>query len=110
MKIRKICTINLSKCNQYRVQATSSGADFYSKLVEKEMQLYKINPNERPKYLDLLFKALKTIKPTSVEAERAFSAMGWFVTKIRNRMSDKTLDALISMRQYESKKDSQNDK
>ena len=29
-----------------------------------------------PKYLDLLFKALKTVKPTSVEAEQAFSAMG----------------------------------
>ena len=59
-----------------------------------------------PKFLDLLFKALKTVKPTSVEVERAFSAMGFFI-QIRKRMSDKTLDALISMRQYyelESKK------
>ena len=32
-----------------------------------------------PKYLDLLFKALKTVKPTSVEAERAFSAMGFLL-------------------------------
>ena len=40
-----------------------------------------------------------TIKPTSVEAKRAFSAMRFFVTKLRNRMSDKTLDALITMRQ-----------
>ena len=55
-------------------------------------------PNEQPKHLELLFKALKTIKPTSVEPERAFSAMGFFVTKIRNRMSDKTLDALITMK------------
>ena len=86
-----------------RVQATSSGADFYSKLVEKEMQLYKINPIERPKYLELLFKALKTIKPTSVEAERAFSAMGFFVTKLRNRMGDETLDGLITMRKYYQK-------
>ena len=53
--------------------------------------------------LELLFKALKTIKPTSVESERAFSAMGFFATKIRNRMSDKTLDALITMRQYYQK-------
>ena len=29
-----------------------------------------------PKYLDLLFKAPKTVKPISVEAEQAFSAMG----------------------------------
>ena len=53
-------------------------------LVEKEMQIYKIHPNERPKHLELLYKALKTIKPTSVESERAFSAMGFFVTKIRS--------------------------
>ena len=79
------------------------GTDFYTKLVDKEMQLYRINPNTRPKYLELLFKALKTIKPTSVEPERAFSAMGWFVTKIRNRMKDKTIDALISMRQFYQK-------
>ena len=75
------------------------------------MQLYKINPNERPRYLDLLFKALKTVKPTSVEAEQAFFAMGFFTPKIQNRMGDKTLDALITLRQYyEPKKYSQNDK
>ena len=32
--------------------------------------------------------------------KRAFSAMGFFATKIRNRMGDKTLDALITMRQF----------
>ena len=49
-----------------RSQASvTTSTDFYSKLVEKEMQLYKISPNERPKYLELLFKALKTIKPTT---------------------------------------------
>ena len=77
--------------------------DFYSKLVEKEMHLYKIYPKERTSYLQLLYKALMTIKPTSVEAKRAFSAMGFFVTKLRNRMSDKTLDALITMRQHHKK-------
>ena len=45
------------------------------------MQLYKINPNERPRYLDLLFKALKTVKPSSVEAEWAFSAMVFLLQK-----------------------------
>ena len=63
----------------------------------------EVNPIERPKYLELLFKALKTIKPTSVEAERAFSAMGFFVTKLRNRMGDETLDGLITMRKYYQK-------
>ena len=63
----------------------------------------EVNPIEHPKYLELLFKALKTIKPTSVEAERAFSAMGFFVTKLRNRMGDETLDGLITMRKYYQK-------
>ena len=86
------------------MSGTTTGAnDFYGKLVEKEMQLYKINPNGCPKYLELLYKALKTIKPTSVEPERAFSAMGFFVTKIRNRMSNKTLIALITRKQHYKK-------
>ena len=58
---------------------------------------------DRPKNLNLLFQALKTIKPNSVEAERAFSAIGWFLTKIRNRLGDKTLDAMLTMRQYYGK-------
>ena len=37
--------------------------DFYAKIIEKEMQLYKVNPSECPKHLELLFKALKTIMP-----------------------------------------------
>ena len=77
--------------------------DFHSKIVENEMKLYKINPAEHPKYLGLLFEALKTIKPTSVDAERAFSAMGFFQPKLRNRMGDKTLDGLITMRQFYKK-------
>ena len=76
---------------------------FYSKLVEKEMHLYKIYPKERTSYLQLLYKALMTIKTTSVEAKRAFSAMGFSVTKLRNRMSDKSLDALITIRQHYKK-------
>ena len=33
----------------------------------------------------------------------AFSAMGFFATKLRNRMGDKTLDGLITMRQFYKK-------
>ena len=45
--------------------------------------------------LQLLHKALQTVLPTSVEAERVFSAGGLFLTKLRSSMSDKTLDKLI---------------
>ena len=45
--------------------------------------------------LGRLEKALSTIQPTSVEAERAFSVAGRFLTKLRTRMLDSTLDGLV---------------
>ena len=54
----------------------------------------------KPENLENVYKALLTIKPTSVESERAFSAMGLFCTKLRNRLNDDTLNSLVMMRQY----------
>ena len=71
-------------------------------VVQKEMLLYETS-KRRPENLERLFTALKTIKPTSVEAERAFSALGYFANKIRSQMNDATLDALIFQRQYYKK-------
>jgi hypothetical protein len=41
-----------------------------------------------------------TIPPTSVEAERAFSAAGVLCTKTRSRLSDTSLDTLCFLRSY----------
>lgn len=71
-------------------------------MVQKEMLLYETS-KRRPENLERLFTALKTIKPTSVEAERAFPALGYFANKIRSQMNDDTLDALIFLRQYYKK-------
>jgi hypothetical protein len=54
----------------------------------------------RPVNLEKLFRALKSIPPTSVESERAFSSQGRFANKIRNRLNPETLDALSFLRQY----------
>jgi len=54
-----------------------------SQVVKKEMNLFDTT-KKRPENLDKLYHALLTIKPTSVEPERAFSAMELFTTKIRN--------------------------
>ena len=43
---------------------------------------------------------LLSVPPASVEAKRAFSAAGLLCTKIRSRMSDKSLDALCFLRSY----------
>ena len=48
----------------------------------------------RPANLQTLYEALLTIQPTSVDAERSFSACGLFVTKLRSRLHDSTIDAL----------------
>ena len=47
----------------------------------------------------MLFNALKTIPPTFVGAERAFSSLGLFATKIRSSLKDDTIDALIFFKQ-----------
>ena len=73
-----------------------------SRVVQKEMMLYEIN-KRRPNNLEKLYAALKTIKPTSVEAERAFLALGYFVSKIRNCLNDDTIDALLFLRHYYNK-------
>ena len=54
--------------------------------------------------LQLLFDALITMKPTSVEAERTFSAAGYFLSKLRTRMGENTLNALCFLRCYFIKK------
>ena len=61
--------------------------------------LYEITKT-RPNNLQKLYAALNTIKPTSVEAERAFSVFGYFVSKIRNRLNNDTIDGLLFSRHY----------
>lgn len=52
------------------------------------------------KYLRLLYDYLITIKPTSAEAERAFSAAGYICSSIRSRLSDETVDSICFLRSY----------
>ena len=51
-----------------------------------------------PPILQRLNKALQSIQPTSVESERVFSAAGLFLTKLRTRMGDSTIDMLLFMK------------
>ena len=47
-----------------------------------------------------LYKSIMTIQPSSVQAERIFSTAGLFSTKLRSRISDRTLDSLCFLRNY----------
>ena len=50
--------------------------------------------------LEKLYQALRSIPPTSVVSEQAFSISGSFVTKKRCRMSDDTLNDLCFLQGY----------
>ena len=67
--------------------------------LNKEMALIEATGN-KSKYLNLVDQALRTIPPTSVEAERAFSAAGLFVTKLRARLSENSIDSLMVLKYY----------
>ena len=62
--------------------------------------IYFANRGERTTRLEQLYCALKNIKPSSVDSERAFSITGMFLTKFRCRLSDDSIDALTFLRQH----------
>ena len=66
-------------------------------MVQKECEVFEAS-GIRPANLQTLYEALLTIQPTSVDAERLFSACGLFVTKLRSRLHDSTIDALCFIR------------
>lgn len=53
-------------------------------------------------YTGQAYQWLKTVVPTSVEAERVFSAVGNVVTKVRTRLNDETINALVFLKTYYS--------
>ena len=65
----------------------------------KEIAFF-IAGKEKTTALKHVYDALLVIPPTSVEAERVFSAGGLYLTKLRSRMSDETLDKLIFLKFY----------
>ena len=56
-----------------------------------------------PPILAKLFRALKTIPPSSIEAERAFSTCGLLSTRVRSRLNDDTLNALLITNKFYKK-------
>lgn len=67
------------------------------KRIRREMNLFE-NGGVRGYHLELAHKYLLSVPPTSVEPERAFSAAAYIGNKIRSRLGNETLDALIFLR------------
>ena len=67
--------------------------------IKAEMAVFE-SSGKRGRSLEQAYRYLLTVPPTSVEAERAFSAAGVLCTKLRNRLQDSTLDVLCFLRAY----------
>ena len=50
------------------------------------------------------WSCLSSFPPSSVEAERSFSAAGFFVPKLRSSLSDEMIDYLMFARSYFARK------
>ncbi|GFU24171.1 uncharacterized protein TNCV_2007571 [Trichonephila clavipes] len=71
----------------------------FNKIMKQEMQLFDSAENPKPNIIKLC-EALKTIPPTLVKADRAFSAAGSFVPKFRTRLSDKSINCFCFLKSY----------
>uniref|UniRef100_A0A8D8YA29 BED-type domain-containing protein n=1 Tax=Cacopsylla melanoneura TaxID=428564 RepID=A0A8D8YA29_9HEMI len=67
--------------------------------LRKECSLYE-SCGTRGYYLTKVYNFLRSVPPTSVEAERAFSAAGYIQNKLRSRLGDETLDCLLFLRSH----------
>jgi hAT family C-terminal dimerisation region len=67
--------------------------------IKAEMALFSSSVT-RGRCLQTVYSSLLTVPPTSVEAERAFSAAGIFSTKLRSRLGDHSIDTLCFLRAF----------
>lgn len=68
-------------------------------MISKEMTMFE-NGGERGKYLERAYKCVLSIPPSSIEAERSFSAAGIICTKLRSRLNDTTLSTILLLRAH----------
>ena len=73
--------------------------DLSIKYINKNFSVFE-STKKRIYNLETLFQCLKTIQPTSVESERAFSACGLFVTKLRSSLNYNTIDTFCFLKSY----------
>ncbi len=67
--------------------------------LSKEFDMFNLT-GEKTANLHNLLEWLESVPPTSVESERAFSAAGLFVTRLRTRLSDRSVNCLCFLRSF----------
>ncbi|GBM06532.1 hypothetical protein AVEN_150367-1 [Araneus ventricosus] len=81
------------------LRCSTNKSSSLSKIMKQKLQLFDSTEN-RSSNIIKLGEALKTNPPTSAEAERVLSAGGLFITKLRTRLSDKSIDCLGFLKSY----------
>lgn len=89
----KVKGANSKKC---RPGGTLTGL---SKVIHQEMTNFE-KSHIQGVHLKKCHDMLMTIKPTSVESERSFSAGGYFCSKIRSKLAPSTIDTLCFLRHF----------
>ena len=69
------------------------------KILKQELQLFDSTRNRSLNIIKIA-QVLTSTHFSSVESEGAFSAAGLFITKLRTRLSDKSIDCLCFIRSY----------
>lgn len=72
--------------------------------IEKDLKFFE-GSGKKTENIQKFFDALLTIRPTSVESERVFSLTGILVTKLRNRLSDESINAISVLKTHFKTKD-----
>lgn len=80
-----------------------------TKVIKREIAVLEDGGGRGPK-LDAVYNFLLTIKPTSVDSERAFSNAGFICTKVCSRLTDESIDALAFLRSHFQKIKAKNNK
>lgn len=99
MSLQEELDFLLSKENL--LQTNKVNSEF--KWIKQEFMLFK-NTGKRTENLEKLLNCLLSIKPTSTDVERVFSVCTNICTKIRSRLSDKSLNSIIFLKFYYGKK------
>lgn len=67
--------------------------------VTKEMKYYEETGQLGP-LISKVLTITRTIRPTTCDCERAFSVAGYFCSKLRSRLGDESLNALVFLKSY----------
>ena len=68
-------------------------------MINKEMNLFQ-GGDARGRYLQFAYDVLRSIPPSSMESERAFSSASYLCNKVRSTLNDDTLNALCILRSH----------